>query len=427
VTTVSADSAPPSRSRLPVLFFTVLVDLIGFGIVLPLLPLYADGFGADGASIGLLVTIYAVAQFFMAPLWGRLSDRHGRKPILVLGLVGSSFAYVVFAFSHSFLWLFASRVLAGVGGSTIPVAEAYIADVSPPEKRAGNMGLIGAAFGLGFTIGPAIGGILGSISFEAPGLFAAGLCALNAVAAMVLLPETLPREQRASGGQTFRYTLAGLARAFRLPDLRKALVLYFLFTTAFAVIQPTLSLFGSARFGFDARQAGYLFAFLGLLSALMQGALVRRLVPRLGELRLIRMSGVPFVAGMLLISLSQSVPVLLTGLALLAIGYGGALPSLLGLISRVAPDDLRGGVLGVGQSVGSMARIVGPAAAGFAFDVGTGVPYLMGAGIAWVAGLGALTFLSVGRLDGSGIASGAGPEGLASGTRGGVAGGSAGP
>ncbi len=396
MTTASPDASPSQRSRLPVLFLTVLVDLIGFGIVLPLLPLYADGFGADGAAIGLLVTIYAVAQFFMAPLWGRLSDRYGRKPILILGLIGSAIAYVVFAFSQSFLWLFASRVMAGVGGSTIPVAEAYIADVSPPEQRAGNMGLIGAAFGLGFTIGPALGGILGSISFEAPGLFAAGLCGLNALAALVLLPETLPREQRAARARTFRYTVDGLRRAFRLPDLRRALVLYFLFTTAFAVIQPTLSLFGAARFGFDARQAGYLFAFLGLLSAVMQGALVRRLVPRLGEVRLIRMSGVPFVAGMVLISLSQSVGVLLMGLALLAIGYGGALPSLLGLVSRVAPDDLRGGVLGVGQSVGSMARIVGPAAAGIAFDVGTGVPYLMGAGIAWLASLGALTFLSVG-------------------------------
>jgi len=161
------------------------VLMIGFGIVLPLLPLYADGFGSGGAAIGLLVTSYAVAQFFMAPIWGRLSDRHGRKPILILGLIGSAFAYIVFAYSQSFTWLFASRLLAGVGGSTIPVAEAYIADVTPPERRAGNMGLIGAAFGLGFTIGPALGGILGSISFEAPGLFAAGLCTVNAVARTV--------------------------------------------------------------------------------------------------------------------------------------------------------------------------------------------------------------------------------------------------
>lgn len=396
MTTPTPDASRATRSRLPILFLTVLVDLIGFGIVLPLLPLYADGFGSGGAAIGLLVTSYAVAQFFMAPIWGRLSDRHGRKPILILGLIGSAFAYIVFAYSQSFTWLFASRLLAGVGGSTIPVAEAYIADVTPPERRAGNMGLIGAAFGLGFTIGPALGGILGSISFEAPGLFAAGLCTVNAVAAGFLLPETLPPEQRSGRGRNFRYTIQALGRAFRMGDLRRALILYFLFTTAFAVIQPTLSLFGAARFGFEAAEVGYLFAFLGLLSAVMQGALVRRLVPRLGELRLIRMSGVPFVAGMILISLSQTVPVLLTGLALLAIGYGGALPSLLGLVSRVAPDDLQGGVLGVGQSVGSLARIVGPAAAGFAFDLGTGVPYMMGAAIAWIASLGAITFLAVG-------------------------------
>ncbi len=144
----------PRKGRLAVLFFTVFVDLIGFGMILPLLPFYADGFGASGWIVGLLVTVYSVAQFFMAPLWGRLSDRHGRKPILLLGLVGSGIAYLVFAWSTSILWLFASRIMAGIGGSTVPVAEAYIADVTAPEDRAGNMGLIGAAFGLGFTVGP---------------------------------------------------------------------------------------------------------------------------------------------------------------------------------------------------------------------------------------------------------------------------------
>jgi len=397
VTTGTAEVLPsPNRSRLPILFLTVLVDLIGFGIVLPLLPLYADGFGAAGWSIGLLVTVYAVAQLFMAPLWGRLSDRHGRKPILLLGLIGSAIAYFVFAFSASFLWLLVSRVLAGIGGSTIPVAEAYIADVTPPERRAGNMGLIGAAFGLGFTVGPALGGMLSAISFEAPGLFAAGLCLLNAAAAAWLLPETLPREVRkARTRPTFRYTLDGLRRAFAREELRKALLLYFLFTTAFAVIQPTLSLFGAARFDFDARQVGYLFAFLGLLSAVMQGALVRRLVPRMGEQRLVRWSGIPFVLGMLLIAFATGIPQLLAGLALLAIGYGGALPSLLGLISRVAPRDLQGGVLGVGQSVGSMARIIGPAAAGLAFDMGTGAPYLLGGLLAAIATVGSITLLAV--------------------------------
>ena len=375
--------------RLAVLFFTVFVDLVGFGIILPLLPFYADGFGASGWVVGLLVTVYSVAQFFMAPMWGRLSDRFGRKPILLLGLVGSAIAYLVFAWSQSIAWLFASRVLAGIGGSTVPIAEAYIADVTPPEKRAGNMGLIGAAFGMGFIVGPATGGILAEISFELPGYVAAALCLLNAIAAAVLLPETLPREKRTRDRPTFRYTLAGLGRALHLPGLRRTLALYFLFTVAFAVLQPTLSLFGEARFGLDQREVGYLFALLGLVSAIMQGGLVRRLVPILGEVRLIRYSGVPFVAGLLLMALAQSLPLLLVGITALAIGYGGALPSVLGLVSRVAPDDLQGGILGVGQSVGSLARIGGPALAGIAFDVNIALPYLIGAAVAAGATVGA--------------------------------------
>ena len=382
-------TTPPAEERsnrrpLVVLFLTVLLDLVGFGIVLPLLPLYADGFGASGATVGLLVTVYSVAQFFMAPLWGRLSDRFGRKPILVLGLLGSALAYLVFAWSRSLAWLFASRILAGIGGATIPVAEAYIADVTPPERRAGNMGLIGAAFGLGFTVGPALGGILAGVSFEAPGYLAAGLCLVNALVATTLIHETLPRARReairplAAAG----HPVVAMGRALRMPELRRVLVLYFLFTVAFAVIQPTLSLFGQVRFGLDDRQVGYLFAFLGLVSAIVQGGLVRRLVPRLGEVRLIRLSGVPFVIGLLLLALAPSMPVLLLALGILAIGYGGALPPVLGLVSRVAPAHVQGGVLGVGQSVGSLARIVGPLAAGFAFDAGPALPYLLGAVVA---------------------------------------------
>ncbi len=403
MTTPPAEEGPPRvRTRLSVLFFTVLVDLVGFGIVLPLLPLYADGFGATGATVGLLVTSYSVAQLFMAPLWGRLSDRYGRKPIILLGLLGSGVAYLVFAWSRSLTWLFASRILAGVGGSTVPVAEAYIADVTPPERRAGNMGLIGAAFGLGFIIGPATGGVMAGVSFEAPGYVAAALCFANALLAWLLLPETLPPALRSGSRRpSFRYTLQGLGQAFRSPALRQVLVLYFLFTVAFAVIQPTLSLFGASRFGLDDRSVGYLFAFLGLISAIVQGGLVRALVPRFGEVRLVRYSGIPFVAGLILLGLSPSIPVLLLAIALLAIGYGGALPPVLGLVSRVSPPELQGGILGVGQSVGSMARIVGPALAGLAFDISVAVPYLLGASIAALA-----TILAAGTRVGFGLEEG---------------------
>jgi multidrug resistance protein len=393
-------SGPPAAGRRPLglLFLTVFVDLVGFGIVLPLLPLYADRFGASGLTVGLLVTVYSVAQFFMAPLWGRLSDRFGRRPILLLGLVGSAVAYAVFAWAGTVTALFVSRILAGVGGSTIPVAEAYIADITPPEKRAGNMGLIGAAFGLGFTVGPALGGITASISSAAPGLLAAGLCLANAVLAFFLLPETrVPRPRSAERRRPgWAFTPAGIGEVLRAPVLRRVLLLYFLFTVAFAVIQPTLSLYGASRFGLDAREVGYLFAFLGLVSAAVQGGLVRRLVPRFGEVRLIRASGVPFVGGLLILAWAPSLGWVWVGLSLLAIGYGGTLPSVLGLVSRVAPTGVQGGVLGIGQSVGSLGRIMGPAAAGAALDITIGLPYVFGGAIALLGALGAIGLVQPG-------------------------------
>lgn len=387
-------SPAATRRTLPLLFLTVFVDLVGFGIVLPLLPLYADRFGASGLTVGLLVMVYSVAQFFMAPVWGRLSDRHGRRPILLLGLLGSAVAYLVFAWAGSVAALFASRILAGIGGSTIPVAEAYIADVTPPERRAGNMGLIGAAFGLGFTVGPALGGLTVGISTAFPGYLAAGLCLANAALAALILPETRDRALRATSVVRRRpgwaYTTEGLAIALRKPGLRRVLILYFCFTVAFAVIQPTLSLFGSARFGLDARSVGYLFAFLGLVSAVVQGGLVRRIVPRIGEVRLIRACGAPFAAGLLLLAWAPTLQWALVALALLAIGYGGTVPSVLGLISRASPPEIQGGMLGVGQSVGSLARIVGPVVAGAALDITMALPYLLGAGVALLGTIGAV-------------------------------------
>jgi multidrug resistance protein len=376
--------------RLPLLFFTVFVDVVGFGIVLPLLPLYGDRFGASGATIGLLVIVYPAIQLVLAPLWGRASDRFGRRPVIVVGLLGSAVSYVVFARADSLALLFLSRILAGAGGATVPVAEAYIADVTPPEGRAGNMGLIGAAFGLGFTVGPALGGALATTSLAAPGYLAAALCLADAALAWFLLPES---RRRAVGAGTARFAghhgLRALRAALGSPGLARILVLYFLVTAAFAVIQPTLSLLGTDRFALDARQVGYLFAFLGLVSAVIQGGVVRRIAPRFGEARLILLSATPFALGMLLVAVAPTIPVLLVALALLAVGYGGALPSVLSLVSRAAPDEMQGGVLGIGQSVGSLARIVGPAAAGALYDVSLAAPYLFGMALAALAGVGA--------------------------------------
>jgi multidrug resistance protein len=367
---------------------------VGFGIVLPLLPFYADRFGASGTQVGLLITVYSIAQFFLAPFWGRLSDRVGRRPILIFGLLGSSASYVVFAFAGSLGILFLSRIMAGIGGATVPVAQAYIADITPPERRAGNLGLIGAAFGLGFIFGPALGGILAPISVEAPGLAAAALCLGNGILAFFLLPESISRaekEARSLVPKPFR--LHDFVVAVRTPLTRRILLLAFLFTVSFAAMQPTFPLFGAARFGLQERNVGYLFAFLGTVSAIVQGGLVRKLVPVLGETRLIQLSGFPFIAGLLAIAYAHTLGVLLLGLALLALGFGGTLPSIASLLSRVAPQELQGSILGLGQSVGSLARIVGPTLAGIVYDLrGMAWPYLGGA---WVAGAALLVALTL--------------------------------
>jgi len=394
------------RTRLAILFLTVFVDLVGFGIILPLLPLYADRFGASGTMIGVLVLSYSAAQLFMAPVWGKLSDRFGRRPILIIGLIGSAISYLVFAFAGSILALLLSRVMAGVGGANVPVAQAYIADITPPERRAGGMGLIGAAFGLGFIFGPAIGGILAPISPAAPGLAAAGLCAVNALLAIFFLPESLSREERearravagagalragrapapVSGIGPVPLPAASLRVVVRSPDFATILILTFLFTAAFSTMHPVFPLFAAQRFGMEERAVGWLFAFLGTVSALMQGIVVRLVAPRIGEDRLVRLAALPFVAGLLLVAVSQTVPVLLIALALLAIGFGGTLPSLVSLLSRAAPDELQGSSLGIGQSVGALARIAGPLAGGIAWDLfGAPAPFLLGALLAAMA------------------------------------------
>ncbi len=381
------------RPRLAILVLTVFADLVGFGIILPLLPLYADRFGASGTWIGILVLSYSAAQLLTAPLWGRLSDRFGRRPILLVGLVGSSVSYLVFAFAGSVGALLLSRVMAGVAGANVPVAQAYIADITPPERRAGGMGLIGAAFGLGFIFGPAIGGILAPLSPAAPGIAAAALCATNALLAFFLLPESLTREEReararARGARATPVGAEELRAVARNTEFRDVLLLSFLFTAAFSALHPVFPLFAAERFGLDARGVGGLFAFLGTVSAVMQGGVVRVLAPRIGEAGLVRLAALPFVAGLAGIALSPSLPFLLLSLALLAVGFGGTLPSLVSLLSRAAPDELQGGSLGIGQSVSALSRVAGPLAGGVAWDLfGASAPFYLGAILAALAGV----------------------------------------
>jgi MFS transporter, DHA1 family, tetracycline resistance protein len=370
-------------SPLLVIFLTVFIDLLGFGIIIPLLPFYAEHFGASALMVGLLSTSFSVAQFLFAPFWGRLSDRIGRRPVILLGLLGSAVSYALFAMATSLPALFVARTLAGVAGANIPTAQAFIADTTTAETRARGMGIIGAAFGLGFIFGPAIGGFLSHWGYAAPAWFASALSLANFGAALVLLPESRPAHVGDLSGPG-RFEV--IRRAVVRPNLPMVLLVYFLVLTSFASFEAMFALYSERRFGFTAATIGYMFAWVGVVLASVQGLLVGRVVKRVGE-RAVIPAAIMVLAGALgLVPLADSVPVLAAACGLLALGMGFNSPSLLSAISQLADPRDQGSTLGVSQSLGSLARIIGPLWGGWVFDhLGIRFPFYTAGGLMLVA------------------------------------------
>jgi multidrug resistance protein len=367
------------RSPLVIVFFTVFIDLLGFGIIIPLLPFYAESFGANALTVGLLSSSFSLMQFVFAPIWGRLSDKIGRRPIILFGLLGSSVSYLIFGLASSLTVLFIARLAAGIAGANIPTAQAFIADTTTPENRAKGMGLVGAAFGLGFIFGPAIGGFLSQWGYAVPSLFASALALANFIAAFFLLPESRTAEaRRADGATAARGRVEALSRAMTRPFLPTLLVLHFVVVAGFAGFEATFALFGERRFAFTAATIGYLFAFVGIVLALVQGVLVGRVVRRISERRVVSLALFILGTGLLGIGLSKTVLALTLASGLIAVGMGFNSPSMMSLISRLSADDEQGGILGVNQSLASLARVVGPAWGGFTFDqYGISVPFFV--------------------------------------------------
>ena len=352
------------RSPLLVIFVTVFIDLVGFGIVIPVLPFYVEGtqFDASPRVVGLLFASYSVMQLLFTPILGRLSDRYGRRPVLFFSLLGTSLGFFILGFATTLWMLFAGRIIDGITGGNISTAQAYIADVTTEENRAKGMGLIGAAFGLGFIFGPAIGGVLSRWGVHVPFLFAGALSLANATLLYFVLPETVTKEHPArASAATGRWSQ--LVRALRQSRLAFVLAVYFLFVTAFSIMTSSFGLFTLYRFGFDAHDTGWIFAFVGVVGAAIQGGLIGRLVKTFGEPALVIVGALLFAASLVLIPFTgpqTGTATLLALGALFALGNGLATPSLTSLASKSAGAGEQGGVLGVTQSVASLARVVGP-------------------------------------------------------------------
>jgi multidrug resistance protein len=357
------------RSPLVVIFTTVFIDLVGFGIVIPVLPFYAEGsrFSASPRTVGLLFASYSVMQLIFSPILGRLSDKHGRRPVLLISIIGTGIGFLILGFATTLWMLFLGRILDGITGGNISTAQAYIADITTRENRAKGMGLIGAAFGLGFVFGPAIGGILSHWDIAVPFLFAAGLCFANALLLYFTLPETVtadhPARNSAAGGRG----LGQLIRSLGNPRLGYVLVIYFMFIVAFSIMTTAFSLFTMFRFGYDAQHTGYLFAYVGVLAVIVQGGLIGRLVKRFGELPLVIVGAFLFAGSLFAVPFvgpeAGGLAALLVGGGLFSIGNSLSAPSLTGLASKSVGPAEQGSVLGVTQSVASLARAVGPALA----------------------------------------------------------------
>ncbi len=371
------------RAKLGIIFLIVFIDLVGFGIVIPILPLYAEEYGPSPVVFGLLMASFSIMQFIAAPILGRLSDRVGRRPVLLVSLIGSAVGYVLFGLAGSLAMLFASRIIDGISGGNISTAQAVIADITGPEDRARGMGIVGAAFGLGFILGPAIGALLVTVAPWLPGVGAAVASMVAFFLVLARLPETLDSETRREA-RRHPFNLGSLANALSRPLVGLCILIVFFAIFAFANFETTFAQFARLRFGFSTSTIAWLFVYAGVLGAIVQGGLVGRLAKKFGEVRLIVSGTALSCLALGFLPYAPSNGALLSILAVLALGQGVAHPSLSAFTSKLVDADEVGGVMGVYQGMSSLARIVGPfwgevvyGALGFAWPFRTGSVFML--------------------------------------------------
>ncbi len=354
----------PRQAALAFIFVTVLLDVIGFGIIIPIIPdliMMLSGKGISEAAIigGWLMFVYAAVQFFFAPIIGGLSDRFGRRPVLLLSLAGFGIDYLIAGFAPTIGWLFVARFIAGITGASMTTASAYIADVSPPEKRAQNFGLIGAAFGLGFIIGPVIGGILGEYGPQVPFFAAAGLAFINLLYGYFILPESLPKEKRRAFNLKRANPLGSFKQIKAFPLVGGLFLVFFLLNLGQSATQATWTYFTMEKFAWDQKMVGYSLGIVGICVAIVQGGLTRIVIPKIGESRAVIVGLFFTIAGLLGIAFSPTGFVVL--LFILPYSLGGfTQPAIQGIMANRTEDSQQGELQGIFTGLMSLTTIFGP-------------------------------------------------------------------
>ncbi|KHD88951.1 MAG: multidrug resistance protein [Bdellovibrio sp. ArHS] len=363
-----------NKSQLAIIFFTVFLYLVGFGVVIPILPILSRNFGATALQTGLLLSVYSLMQFLFSPFWGRLSDRLGRRPILLFCLLGEGLSYIVFALSRSLEWLFVARILAGFFGASLSTASAYISDITPKQERSKGMALIGAAFGLGFVVGPALGGGLAvwgqSISSEPhfdtsfAAYWVAALCFANLLFGIKYLKESLS-DKSESAEKKKRFSV--MWHYLNLKTVGALMTVFLLTSFAMSSMEATLILYMGEKFQWNIKQVSFGFAYIGVIIVFTQGFLVRRLLPKWGERKVLRLGLALFAMGLTTIAFANSIGMMAIAMTLLSLGNGLSNPSILGSVSLLTDSKEQGVTMGVTQSMASLGRIIGPAFGGFLY------------------------------------------------------------
>lgn len=389
-----------SKASLSIIFLTIFIDLMGFGILIPILPTFASKqLGATDFEIGIVVAVFSLMQFFFNPILGKLSDRIGRRPVILSTQFLTIISYLIFAFTHSLGLLIASRMLAGIGGSNIGVAQAYIADITTKEERSKGMGLIGAAFGLGFVFGPIFGAILSKYSYSVAGFGAAMFSTIAFTFAIFKLPESLINKKTTQGFQFKIIDFAFTKKVLTSPSVGFLVILFFIIIFSVANIYGTFAILGYKVYHFSDQQNGMLFGITGIVGAIVQVALIKPMSKKYTDKTIVLIGLIALFLGLTFLPFGKNFLGMSIVISVLSIGTGILQPIIPSMISKYSPENLQGSVLGVNQSISALARVFGPIWGGFSFDYfGFQFPFLTGAAVTLVTLVVTYFMLNINKL-----------------------------